>query len=104
MNEKKTGLFDQLYAAGKEAFDALKKPMIKNKVKRRLNAAFDDADLKIREAELKINKVRENFEDYNINEILQQKSVIKQAEDLKAQIKEEYLELFGKEMVVEDEE
>jgi len=95
------GLFDKLYAAGKEAFDKLKKPVIKNKIKRKLNAAFDDATLKIGEAELKIQNTRSDFENYNINTILEQKAIIAKAKELQVGIKEEFLELFGKEMSIE---
>lgn len=101
MAETATGIFDKLYAAGKQVYDEVKKPLIKNKIKRKLSSAYDDASAKIGEAELKIQKVRESFEDYNINTILEQKQLIKQAKDLQEQILVEYKELFGKEMVFE---
>lgn len=96
------GLFDTLYAAGKEVHDAVKKPLVKNKIKRKLSSAYDDASAKIGEAELKIQKVRENFEEYNINTILEQKKLIDQARDLQEEIKAEYRELFDKEMTLEE--
>jgi hypothetical protein len=94
-------LFDKLYSAGKQVFDELKKPVVKNKIKRKLQAAFDDASLKIGESELKIQKTRENFDGYDVNTILEQKAIITQAKGLQDQIKAEYKELFGKDMTIE---
>lgn len=96
-----TGLFDKLYSAGKQVYDEVKKPVIKNKIKRKLQSAYDDASLKIGEAELKIQKTREDFDNYNINTVLEQKAIITQAKQLQDQIKSEYKELFVKEMTIE---
>ena len=100
MNENK-GLFETLYAAGKSVIDEIKKPQIRNKIKRKLQAAYDDAECKIGEASLKIQKTREDFENYNINLILEQKAIITSLRKLQTEIKEEYLELFAKEMRIE---
>lgn len=84
-----------------ESIDAAKKPLVRNKVKRKLAAAYDDASAKINEAELKMQKGREDFENYNINAILEQKAIIKQAKDLQDSIRMEYTELFAKDMTFE---
>lgn len=101
MAEQGPGLFDKLYSAAKATYDELKKPVVRNKIKRKLQAAFDDASLKIGEATLKIQKTRESFDEYNVNTVLEQKAIITQALSLQTQIKEEYKELFAKEMTVE---
>ncbi len=96
-----TGLFDKLYSAGKAVYDEIKKPVIKNKIARKLAAAYDDATLKIGEAELKMQKNREDFEKYDVNVILEQQGIIDTALGLQERIKVEYKTLFGKEMVIE---
>lgn len=96
--EKQQGLFDKLYAAAKEVFDAAKKPLVKNRIKRKLSAAYDDASNKILEAEASISKTREDFENYDVNIVLNQKKIISQCESLKELIKNEWKELFATEM------
>jgi uncharacterized protein YbcC (UPF0753/DUF2309 family) len=97
----KQGLFDSFYMASKELIQQLQKPLVRNKIKRKLQTAFDDAESKINEALIKLNKSREDFENYNINTILEQKAIITQCKSLQEQIKQEYQELFAKEMNVE---
>lgn len=97
-----TGIFDKLYAAAKTVYDEAKKPLIRKQIKRKLSSAYDDAGKKIIEANVSISKSRENFEDYNINSVLDQKAVIAKCELLQEHIKAEYLELFGKEMPIGD--
>lgn len=99
---KREGLFDKLYAAAKEVYDEARKPLVKNKIKRKLSSAYDDACAKISEAEMKIQKSREDFDNYNINTIIEQRMLISQAEQLKELVREEYLELFAKEMKVDE--
>lgn len=101
MSETKKGLFELLYAASKQVLDEIKKPQIRNKIKRKLHSAYDDAEAKIGEASSKIQKCREDFENYNVNTILEQKAIITQLRKLQEEIKEEYSELFAKEMQIE---
>lgn len=104
-NESPTGgLFEKLYAAGKELLDTAKKPLVRNQIKRKLSSAYDDASTKIMEAEMKISKQRESFADYDINKILQEKATIRACQNLQADIKEEYQTLFDKTMPVNEEE
>ncbi len=102
MSEVKEGLFDKLYSASKEAFDLMKKPIVKNKLKQKLKAAFYDAQLKIGEASLAINKTRESFDGYDINKVLEQRQIIVLAEQHQKNIQAEYLELFGVAMPTEE--
>jgi hypothetical protein len=95
------GLFEKLYAASKMVLDEVNKPIIRNKIKRKLHSAYDDADGKIGQAKMTIQKTREDFEKYDINSVLEQQAIIRKAQDLQADIKAEYLELFGKTMVIE---
>lgn len=104
--EKKGGLFEKFYAAKQEILDAAKKPGIRRQVKRKLQSCFDDASNKIIEAEGVITKLRQedNFQKYDVNAILEQRRVIQVAKELQALIKQEFEELFGEPMKVEDED
>lgn len=104
MTEIKKGLFDKLYAASKEAVDALKKPLVRNQIKRKLEKAHDDATDKINEANIAIDKHREDFSNYDVNAVLKYKATITQCKNLQTEIKAEYEELFAKSMPVELEE
>lgn len=48
-----------------------------------------------------MQKGREDFENYNINAILEQKAIITQARELQDSIRREYMELFAKDMTFE---
>jgi hypothetical protein len=94
----KKGLFDTLYAAAAEVWDAAKKPLIKNKIRRKISASYDDAANKILECELKIQNTRKDFEHYDINVVLAEQQTIDRLKELQARIKAEHLTLFAKEL------
>lgn len=102
--ESKTGLFDKLYAAAAGVYDEVKKPLVKNKIKRRLQAAYDDAESRINEGNIQIQKTREDFEKYDVNIVLNYKAGIAKSRELQNEIKDEYLELFGKQMPISEED
>lgn len=98
------GLFDRLYGAGKEALDAMKKPLEKRKLSRKFKAAYDDTITKIQEAEENLQKTYEKLGDMSITELVKASQAIKDAREVQEIVKEEYLKLFGKELKVEEED
>lgn len=102
--DQPTGAFERLYAAGKEILDNAKKPFVKKALKRKLQSAYDDAAKRIIAAEVKINKAREDFENYNINSVLEARQEISTCTDIQSEIKAEYAELFATEMKTDDED
>jgi len=96
------GIFEKLYAASKEVLNEVKKPLVKNKIKRKLKAANDDAFSKIDDAESAISKIREDFENYDVNKVLQQRAIITQAKKLQDEIAAEYQELFAETIPTEE--
>ena len=103
-DKEKGGLFNKLYAAKEEFLTDMRKPGIRRNVKRKLGAAYDDAEQKKQTALAEIEKIRQsnNFQDYNINAILEQKNIIATAEQLQGFVQEEYKILFDEEMKVEE--
>jgi len=92
------GLFDELYGATKEAIQNSKKPIIKRKLQRKFKAAYDSACSQIIDAEAELDKVRRNFDDIDINNILELKDTKIAAEETKKAIAEEYQIMFNEEM------
>lgn len=103
-SKKKPSLFDILFSATAEAIRKMKKPFIKGQIKRKLQSAYSHAAETAVNAEADIQKVRGDFEKYDVNKILELRRTIKTAKELQAEIKEEHLTLFSKEMVIEEEE
>ena len=106
MTTEKKGLFETLYAAGKDVLDSINKPLIRKELKRKLESGYDDASKRIGKAEKELSKARsaEDFEKYDLNTILKYRQEITDCKQIQTIIKEEYLELFGTEMKTEDED
>ncbi len=91
-------LFDKLYEASDEAIKKMKKPLVKKKIKRIIESAWDDAEGRKIRAEERLADNRKDFEKFDINEILKSKQEIKKCSEVQVQIKLEYKDLFGNEM------
>lgn len=88
-------VFDTLYDKSDEAIKALKKPLIKRKVTRAFMSAYDDAENKKVDADVKLQELRGNFGRFDVNEILELKLLIDESTNLQKLIADEYLTLFG---------
>jgi hypothetical protein len=93
-----TGLFDKLYAASKETLDELKKPQIKKSLQRKLCSAFDDAENKIIDADKALEAARGDFQNYDINRVIEQQFLVEKLRRQQTIIKAEYKVLFDVEM------
>lgn len=100
MSDGKKSLFDKLYDAGKEELKQLKKPLMKNKVQRKLQAAYDSAVEQRLDAESALEEARHNIQNYDVNNVLKQQEIIMSADSTIDAIKKEYAELFGEELKV----
>lgn len=100
--KKDKGLFDELYALTKETSKMLKKPIVKRQIKRRLTAAFDDAESNKINAESELQDMRSDFENFDVNDILEKKLIIVDNTKLQSMIESEYETLFGKVMPKSD--
>lgn len=100
----KGGLFEKLYAAGKEVVDQLNKPFVRKALKRKLESAYDDACKKGSDAEAELNKERQNLTGYDVNKVLRLRETMCEADIIKTDLMEEYYTMFGVEMKINDEE
>lgn len=90
--------FDEMYDATKDDKKAARKPLVMNAMKRNLASAYDDAERQKLEAMNMIHDARENYKDYDVNEVLEGKRILNRCSELQEGIKEEYSDLFGDEM------
>lgn len=100
MSEKTTkkSVFDTLYDESKESIKALKKPLVKNKVKRAFMSAYDDAESKKVDADVTLQELRGQFDNFDVNEILELKLTIEENTRLQVLIADEFKVLFGVEI------
>lgn len=89
------GLFDKLYDASEEAIKKLSKPLVVRKLKRKLEASYDDAETKIIEAEERLQKMRIDVDSYDVAAILTQKRAVEQAKKVQKEVAAEHKEMFG---------
>lgn len=92
------GLFDILYEASDEALKAMKKPLVRRKLKRAIQSAFDDAEGRKIKAEETLSTVRKDFENYDINRILGAQAEIIKVEKAQKALKDEFREMFDEEL------
>jgi len=98
VSEKAKSVFDTLYDKSDEAIKALKKPLIKRKVTRALMSAYDDAENKKVDADVRLQELRGEFNNFDVNEILEQKLIIDESTNLQKLLADEYKALFGVEI------
>jgi len=94
--------FERMYKASKEAVDLMKLPFVMKAAKRKVQAAYDSAAEQKIDAETKVNELCADVKNLNINEILKQKQIIKDAEVTATMVKELYKEFFDKDLKMED--
>ncbi len=100
--EKKKGIFDEVFSRTPEILKLVKKPLVRSQVKGKLTSGYNDAENKRIDAESVLEDLRTNLKDYDINKILEQKQLISETKRLQRLIADEYKELFGKSMPKEE--
>ena len=98
MSEVKKTLFSSIYEGAEGAIKKLKQPLVERRLKRKFEAAHDDALRMIDDAELAIHTEREKLVDMDINVVLASRKTIKGCTAIAEEVKEEYLELFGEKL------
>lgn len=93
-----TTLFDKLYEASDKAIKKMQKPLVKKKIKRAMESAWDDAEDRKIKAEESLVKNRKNFDNFDVNEILKAKRELTKCNEAQVELKKEYLEMFDEEM------
>ena len=91
-------LFDTLYEATDDAIKAMKKPLIRRKLKRAIQSAFDDAESRKIKAEETLDTVRKDFDNYDINRILGAQAEIIKVDKAQQALKDEYKTMFDEEL------
>lgn len=99
---KAKGMFDMIYSANAELLKTLRKGSVKRKLKRKFQAAWDQAHEAIAEQKELMQKNREELESYDCSVVVNADDVIKQHENVKRALEEEYLKMFGEVMPHED--
>lgn len=97
MSDEKN-MFQKLYKATKEIFDAVKMPLIERALKRKFQEAVDSAESQKLDAEIAMQKLQENIQNYDLNEYLKQKAKIEAAERTSNTLRAHYEELFGEKL------
>lgn len=91
-------IFDKLYDATDKALKKMSKPLVKKKIKRMIESAWDDAEGRKLTAEENLTNGRKDFDTYDINEVLKAKLGIKKCNEVQKELRKEFLELFDEEM------
>ena len=107
MSEDKTKktMFDTLYEGAEEMLKGLAKPFVKNALRRKFEAAYDQAQIKVDEAHSTLIELRKNnLKDYPLTTVLQQRQVIRDSENLMRDLEAEYADLFGKKLLPRQED
>lgn len=97
----KESLIDQLLNGAEAVIKAAKRPLVKKQIKRAFEAAIDDVDGKLVDAQLQLQDLRESIvknpssASAFINQIVEQKTVIERAEKTKKFLQAEQEELFN---------
>lgn len=97
MEESKT-LFDKVYEGGKEAFKAMKKPLVRKNVKRKIRAGWDDAQGNIDKAELDIQNKIQNISDLDLQACLALNAKIRNLKEAQEDLENIYYTLFGEKL------
>ena len=98
MAEETPTLFARLYKGTKEAFDAIKMPLIERQLKRKIQEAVDSAKNQKLDAEIGVQKLQENIQSYDLNKFLGYKATITSADATIKALSDHYKELFGEDI------
>lgn len=93
-----TSLFDKLYGADDQTVSAEKKPLVRKALKRKFYAAFDDAEGQKLDAMTKMDNLRRNFDNLDLNAILAQRTLIDTLTKMQDSLKEEFQITFGEQL------
>ena len=93
-----TTLFDKLYEASDKAIKKMQKPLVRKKIKRAMESAWDDAEDRKIKAEESLANNRKNFDTFDVNEILKAKKELTKCDEAQTELKKEYREMFDEEM------
>jgi len=93
-----TGLFDKLYEASDKAIKKMQKPLVKKKIKRAIESAWDDAEDRKLKAEETLTNTRKSFDNFDVNEILKAKKEIIKCDEAQKELRKEFREMFDEEM------
>lgn len=99
-NPEKKSLFSRLYDEGKDLVKKIKKPHAERALKRKFEAAYDDAQQKIEDAEAAKLKAYEDIEKFDINTVLRAVKEGDNAREAQAALKSSYKEMFDQELEV----
>ena len=91
-------LFDTLYDATDDTLKAMKKPLVRRKLKRAIQSAFDDAEGRKIKAEETLANVRKDFENYDVNKILYAQAEIVKVNKAQKALKDEFKEMFDEDL------
>ena len=91
-------LFDTLYDATDDVLKAMKKPLVRRKLKRAIQSAFDDAEGKKIKAEESLANTRKDFENYDVNKILYAQAEIVKVNKAQKALKEEFKEMIDEDL------
>ena len=91
-------LFDAIVADPKNAKKTLNSKLVENAIKRKFQAAFDDAEAQKDQAQIDYNAQLADLDGFDVNTLVDAKQTIKDAELAQDLIKETYAELFGEDL------
>lgn len=91
-------LFEKLFTMSDTDKKNAKLPLLEKKIKRQLDSAFDDAEGKIIEAQERKENCMKNFEQFDINSILESNQRIQACQSVQDDIRSLYKEYFGSEL------
>ena len=97
-NVAKTTLFEKLFTMSDADKKNAKLPLLEKKIKRQLDSAFDDAEGKIIEAQERKETCMKNFEQFDINSILEANQRIQACQSVQDDIRSLYKDYFGTEL------
>ena len=100
VNDGPKTLFEKLFTMSDEDKQASKLPLLEKKIKRQLDSAYDDAEGKIIEAQERKEKCMKNFEEFDINAILEANQRMNACKSVQEDIKSLHKEYFGEDLKV----
>ena len=95
---KEGSLFEKFYAAAEDIKKMAKKPIEERRLKRKFEAAYDDAENQKIDAEKELEESRMNISDYDINKIVEKARLMEELDAAQELIKKEYKEMFGEDL------
>lgn len=98
IDDKPKSLFEKMFTMTDADAKLSKLPLLEKKIKRQLDSAFDDAEGKIIEAQERKETCMKNFEQFDINSILEANQRIEACKSVQDDIRSLYKEYFSEEL------